>query len=148
VHKLVRRPIAYASRGDRLKPAECHLFHCKTGFQEDMRCAWILVPEPKRDHGKVEAGLQQVHCGRRPEGMWRYRFRHDRRDFPARSFNGEVEMRKTDHQLQQGLFISKWDKAGGKFPMDQENTGHTFIPVKYYEPYVASTPTSCQMKRP
>ena len=32
------------------------------------------------------------------------------------SFNGEVEMRKTDHQLQQGLFISKWEKAGGSTP--------------------------------
>ena len=26
--------------------------------------------------------------------------------------------------------------------------GYTFAPTKYYEPYVASTPTSCQMKRP
>jgi len=65
-----------------------------------------------------------------------------------KSFNGEVEMRKTDHQLQQGLYISKWEKAGGKFPVDAEGTGYTFVPVKYYEPYVASTPTSCQMKRP
>ncbi|WP_280192081.1 branched-chain amino acid ABC transporter substrate-binding protein [Delftia sp. PS-11] len=64
------------------------------------------------------------------------------------SINGEVEMRKTDHQLQQGLFIARWEKAGGKYPMDSENTGYTFVPVKYYEPYVASTPTSCQMKRP
>ncbi len=64
------------------------------------------------------------------------------------SFNGEVEMRKTDHQLQQGLFITRWEKAGGKYPNDAENTGYTFVPVKYYEPYVASTPTSCQMKRP
>jgi branched-chain amino acid transport system substrate-binding protein len=65
-----------------------------------------------------------------------------------KSFNGDVEMRKTDHQLQQGLFINRWDKAGGKFAYDAENTGYTFVPVKYYEPYVASTPTSCQMKRP
>src|SRR3989344_5408147 len=65
-----------------------------------------------------------------------------------KSFNGEVEMRKPDRQLQQGLFISKWGKAGGKFRIDSENTGYTFVPVKYYEPYVASTPTSCQMKRP
>src|SRR6218665_3124357 len=64
------------------------------------------------------------------------------------SFNGEVEMRKADHQLQQGLFIWKWDKAGGKFPIDAEKTGYTFIPVQYFESYVASTPTSCQMKRP
>ena len=33
-------------------------------------------------------------------------------------------------------------------PSTLENTGHTFVPVKYYEPYVASTPTHCQMKRP
>ena len=65
-----------------------------------------------------------------------------------KSFNGEVEMRKTDHQLQQGLYITRWQKAGGKYPYDAENTGYTFAPVKYYEPYVASTPTSCQMKRP
>jgi branched-chain amino acid transport system substrate-binding protein len=65
-----------------------------------------------------------------------------------KSFNGDVEMRKTDHQMQQGLYVSVWQKAGGKYPIDAENTGHTFVPVKYYEPYIASTPTSCQMKRP
>ncbi|PWW44598.1 branched-chain amino acid ABC transporter substrate-binding protein [Melaminivora alkalimesophila] len=64
------------------------------------------------------------------------------------SFNGEVEMRKTDHQLQQGLFVTRWEKTDAKHPNDAENTGHTFVPVKYYEPYVSSTPTSCQMKRP
>jgi branched-chain amino acid transport system substrate-binding protein len=65
-----------------------------------------------------------------------------------KSFKGEVEMRKADHQLQQGLFITRWQKAGGKFPYDAENTGYTMAPVKYYEPYVASTPTTCLMKRP
>ncbi len=65
-----------------------------------------------------------------------------------KSFNGDVEMRKTDHQLQQGLYIAKWEKAGGKYPIDAEGTGYTFVPVKYFEPYVASTPTTCEMKRP
>jgi branched-chain amino acid transport system substrate-binding protein len=65
-----------------------------------------------------------------------------------KSFNGEVEMRKTDHQLQQGLFISLWQKTDAKNPIDAENTGHAMVPVKYYESYVSSTPTSCQMKRP
>ena len=65
-----------------------------------------------------------------------------------KSFNGEIEIRKTDHQLQQGLYITRWEKAGGKNPYDAENTGYTMAPVKYYEPYVSSTPTSCQMKRP
>ena len=65
-----------------------------------------------------------------------------------KSFNGEVELRKTDHQLQQGLYITRWEKASAKYPYSPENTGYTLAPVKYYEPFVASTPTSCQMKRP
>jgi branched-chain amino acid transport system substrate-binding protein len=65
-----------------------------------------------------------------------------------KSFNGEVEMRKTDHQLQQGLFVAVWKKADPKHPYSVENTGYNFQSVKYYEPFVASTPTSCQMKRP
>ena len=66
----------------------------------------------------------------------------------VKSFNGEVEMRKTDHQLQQPLFISVWQKADAKYPYSPEGTGYTLAPVKVYEAYVASTPTSCQMKRP
>jgi branched-chain amino acid transport system substrate-binding protein len=65
-----------------------------------------------------------------------------------KSFNGEVEMRKADHQLQQGLHVSVWQKADAKHPYSVENTGYNFQSVKYYEPFVASTPTSCQMKRP
>jgi len=65
-----------------------------------------------------------------------------------KSFNGEVEMRKSDHQLQQGLFVTVWKKADAKNPYSVENTGYNFQTVKYYEPYVASTPTSCDMKRP
>jgi branched-chain amino acid transport system substrate-binding protein len=65
-----------------------------------------------------------------------------------KGFNGETEMRKTDHQLQQGLWISKWQKVDAKYKYNVENTGYTFAPVKYLEPYIASTPTSCEMKRP
>ncbi len=65
-----------------------------------------------------------------------------------KSFNGEVEMRKSDHQLQQALFVTVWKKADAKNPYSVENTGYNFQPVKQYEAYVASTPTSCQMKRP
>jgi branched-chain amino acid transport system substrate-binding protein len=66
----------------------------------------------------------------------------------VKSFNGEVEVRKADHQLQQPLYISVWQKAGGKYPYSPENTGMTLVPVKEYPNYVSSTPTSCQMKRP
>lgn len=69
-------------------------------------------------------------------------------DVRFEGFNGESQMRKTDHQLQQGLWISKWQKVDAKNPYSVENTGYTFAPVKYLEPYVASTPTTCQMKRP
>jgi branched-chain amino acid transport system substrate-binding protein len=66
----------------------------------------------------------------------------------VKSFNGEVEMRKADHQLQQPLYLTVWQKADAKYPYSPENTGYTLVPVKTYESYVSSTPTSCQMKRP
>ncbi len=65
-----------------------------------------------------------------------------------KSFAGEVQMRKSDHQLQQSMFITKWQKVDKANPYSVENTGYTFVPIKQMEPYVASTPTSCQMKRP
>ncbi|MFN3811991.1 MAG: branched-chain amino acid ABC transporter substrate-binding protein [Roseateles asaccharophilus] len=66
----------------------------------------------------------------------------------SKSFNGEVEMRKTDHQLQQTLYLSVWQKTDAKNSYSAEKTGMTFVPVRTFEPYVSSTPTSCQMKRP
>lgn len=65
-----------------------------------------------------------------------------------KGFNGESQVRKTDHQLQQGLWIAKWQKVDAKNSYSVENTGYTFAPVKYIESYVASTPTSCDMKKP
>lgn len=65
-----------------------------------------------------------------------------------KSYNGDVEMRKTDHQLQQPLYMTVWQKADKKYPYSPENTGMTLAPVKTFESYVSSTPTSCQMKRP
>ena len=64
------------------------------------------------------------------------------------SFNGEVEMRKSDHQLQQPLYMTVWQKASKEYPYSPENTGMTLVPVKEFPNYVSSTPTSCQMKRP
>jgi branched-chain amino acid transport system substrate-binding protein len=65
-----------------------------------------------------------------------------------KSFNGDVEMRKADHQLQQPLYVTVWKKADAKNPYSVENTGYNFQTVKYYDSYVSSTPTSCDMKRP
>ena len=66
----------------------------------------------------------------------------------VKSYAGDVQMRKSDHQLQQSMFVTKWQKVDKKNPYSVENTGYTFVPVKQMDPYVASTPTSCQMKRP
>ena len=64
------------------------------------------------------------------------------------NFNGEVEVRKADHQLQQPLYMTVWQKADKKYPYSPENTGMTLAPVKEFPSYISSTPTSCQMKRP
>ena len=66
----------------------------------------------------------------------------------VKSFNGEVEVRKADHQLQQPLYMTVWEKASAKYPYSPENTGMTLALLKEYPNYVSSTPTSCQMKRP
>ena len=65
-----------------------------------------------------------------------------------KGYNGDMEMRKLDHQMQQTLLMTVWQKADKKFPYSAENTGMTLAPVKTFEPYVSSTPTSCQMKMP
>ncbi len=66
----------------------------------------------------------------------------------VKTFNGDVQMRKTDHQLQQPLYMTVWDKASAKYPYSPEKTGMTLVPLKEYPNYVSSTPTSCQMTRP
>ena len=61
---------------------------------------------------------------------------------------GELEMRKTDHQLQQPLYIAEWRKVDAKNKYSVENTGFNFQEVRAMPSYISSTPTSCQMKRP
>jgi branched-chain amino acid transport system substrate-binding protein len=66
---------------------------------------------------------------------------------------GEVEMRKTDHQLIQPLYLStvyKMASKGGpkEVKYDVENTGMGFKTDARLEGYTSAQPTSCQMKRP
>jgi len=62
---------------------------------------------------------------------------------------GEVEMRKTDHQLQAPLFLGIWAKQGSPgVKYDAEGTGYGFRSEVVWDSYVSSQPTSCQMKRP
>ncbi|MBT9505634.1 branched-chain amino acid ABC transporter substrate-binding protein [Rhodoferax sp.] len=62
---------------------------------------------------------------------------------------GEIEMRKTDHQLQAPLFLGIWAKQGSKgVKYDAEKTGYGFRSEVVWDSYVSSQPTSCQMSRP
>ena len=65
-----------------------------------------------------------------------------------KSFSGDITMRAADHQLQQPLYLATWDKVDAKSNYDVEGTGNTFKHTKTFDAFVASTPTSCQMKRP
>jgi len=63
--------------------------------------------------------------------------------------NGELEMRARDHQLQQPLYVETWTKANVKtVKYGQENTGYGWKVDQKFDPFVASQPTSCEMKRP
>ncbi len=62
--------------------------------------------------------------------------------------HGEIEMRTSDHQLLQPLWIASWTKVGGPNRNEVEKTGYTWKTEAAYPTYVASQPTSCQMKRP
>ena len=65
------------------------------------------------------------------------------------SVNGEVEMRNTDHQLQQVLHVASWQKVDGKqVRFDSENTGMGWRTEKVLDSFVAAQPTSCNMQRP
>lgn len=67
----------------------------------------------------------------------------------VQSLNGEVEMRASDHQAQQAVYVSSWQKVDGKtVKFDQENTGYGWRTEARLDSYVAAQPTSCQMKRP
>jgi branched-chain amino acid transport system substrate-binding protein len=67
----------------------------------------------------------------------------------VQSLNGIVEMRASDHQLQQPLVIATWVKVNGKdVKYDQENTGYGWRTDAVLDADAAAQPTTCQMKRP
>ena len=66
---------------------------------------------------------------------------------------GEVEMRKSDHQLIQPLYVLTLVKSAAKggpkeAKIDMENSGLAPITDARMEAFTSSVPTSCQMKRP
>jgi branched-chain amino acid transport system substrate-binding protein len=63
-------------------------------------------------------------------------------------FNGPVQMRADDHQLQKGIYISRWQKIDAAFPEGAEGTDHTFAPVQFLSGSEITGGTGCQMQRP
>ena len=62
---------------------------------------------------------------------------------------GEVEMRKTDHQLLAPMYLGTWAKQGSRgVKYDAEKTGYGFRSEEVWDSYVSAQPTSCQMVRP
>lgn len=61
---------------------------------------------------------------------------------------GPVTLRADDHQLQAGLFISRWQTVDARFPLAAEATGHTFAPVMRLEAAQLTRPNGCQMLVP
>jgi branched-chain amino acid transport system substrate-binding protein len=66
---------------------------------------------------------------------------------------GEVEMRASDHQLINPMYISTINKFAGKggdkeIKYELENSGLGFKTDARYESFVMARPTSCQMQRP
>ncbi len=64
------------------------------------------------------------------------------------SLMGEIEMRASDHQLQQPLFVASWTKLGGAVKHDVEKTGYSWKTEMAIPTFVGAQPTSCQMQRP
>lgn len=65
-----------------------------------------------------------------------------------RGFSGPVQLRADDHQLQKGVYISRWQKVDPRHPRSAENTGYTFAPVQYFDGPGLAGPSRCQMGRP
>lgn len=65
-----------------------------------------------------------------------------------KSFSGDITLRASDHQLQQTLYLAVWSRRDAKNSYNVEDTGMTWVPQMTFAPYVSSTPTTCQMKRP
>jgi branched-chain amino acid transport system substrate-binding protein len=66
---------------------------------------------------------------------------------------GQVEMRASDHQMIQPLYISTLQKQASKggpkeVKYDADNSGLGFATDARIEAYVSAQPTSCNMKKP
>ena len=67
----------------------------------------------------------------------------------SKSLNGDIMMRKSDHQLLQPMVIATWVKVNGAdVRYDQENTGFGWQTNQKIDAEMMNQPSTCQMKRP
>jgi branched-chain amino acid transport system substrate-binding protein len=63
-------------------------------------------------------------------------------------FDGPLAMRADDHQLQTGLWLSRWQAVGPRGSNGLAQTGYGFAPVAFLPAEQVSRPTTCRMLRP
>lgn len=63
-------------------------------------------------------------------------------------FNGPVSLRADDHQLQKGVYISRWQKVAGPNETTAEATGYAFVPVAFMPGSDLASVPNCRMHRP
>lgn len=63
-------------------------------------------------------------------------------------FNGPVQVSPNDHQLQKGVYLSRWQEVSAEHPVSAGGTGFTFAPLRYFEAGQLLAPLQCQMRRP
>ncbi len=63
-------------------------------------------------------------------------------------FDGPQTMRSDDHQLQTGLWLSRWQKVGAQGVDGLAQTGYGFAPVAFLSAAQVSRPTVCEMQQP
>ena len=64
------------------------------------------------------------------------------------ALSGPVQMRRDDHQLQTGLWVSRWKAVRTGADVDLNHSGFAFAPVAFVPAERVSQPTTCTMQRP
>ena len=66
----------------------------------------------------------------------------------AEGFDGPQAMRADDHQLQTGLWVSRWQSVGEPGVSGLAKTGYGFAPVAFLPAEQVSRPTTCRLLNP
>ena len=64
------------------------------------------------------------------------------------ALTGPVQMRRDDHQLQTGLWLSRWQAVTPAADVDLDNNGFAFAPVAFVPAERVAQPSTCAMQRP